>query len=159
MVRWLSDEEQTTWRAYLWASQLLGEALDRQLQQDSGLPQSYYVILAMLSEAPERSRTMTELARITRGSASKLSHAVRKLEEQGWVTRHRHPEDGRTTIATLTDAGYAVVVEAAPGHVEAVRRNLFDQLTPEQAAQLGEICRAMLGKLDPDGPPPHIGVC
>ncbi|ROO88342.1 MarR family transcriptional regulator [Actinocorallia herbida] len=153
MVRWLDDDEQETWRAYLWATQLLHEALDRRMQQESGIPQSYYVILAMLSEAPGRSRTMTELARITRGSPSKLSHAVRKLEEHGWVRRRKHPEDARTTIATLTDEGHEVVVGAAPGHVEAVRANLFDLITPEQSAQLGAICRAMLAGLDPDGPP------
>ncbi|MDX6741271.1 MarR family winged helix-turn-helix transcriptional regulator [Actinocorallia sp. A-T 12471] len=152
MARWLDDGEQQTWRAYLWSTQLLHEALDRQMQQESGIPQSYYVMLAMLSEAPGRSRTMTELARVTRGSPSKVSHAVRKLEESGWVRRHKHPDDARTTIATLTDEGYAVVVKAAPGHVEAVRENLFDLLTPEQTEQLGAICRAMLARLDPDGP-------
>ncbi|GAB3672979.1 MarR family transcriptional regulator [Actinocorallia lasiicapitis] len=147
MVRWLDDEEQQTWRAFLWATQLLTEEMDRQLQRQSGVPLSYYVALAMLSESPTRSLTMTELAVQARSSPSKLSHAVRKLEEMGYVERSRHPEDGRTTIATLTDAGLAFVVEAAPGHVETVRSALFDQITPEQTGQLRVIAEAILTHL------------
>lgn len=147
--RWLDDDEQETWRAYVWANQLLRESLDRQLQRDAGLPHTYYLILAMLSEAPERSMTMTELAQLVRSSPSRLSHAVAKLEEAGWVVRRRHPEDGRTTVAALTDAGFATLADAAPGHVEQVRSVLFDPLTPDQVRQLREISQAVLAKLDP----------
>lgn len=138
-TRWLDDEEQRTWRAYLWSFQQIQEALERQLQRDSGMPHAYYIILAMLSEAPGRSMTMTELSETTRFSPSRLSHAVAKLERNGWVERSRHPEDRRTTIARLTDEGFAVVEAAAPGHVEEVRRRLFDPLTREQVRQLYEI--------------------
>jgi DNA-binding MarR family transcriptional regulator len=151
MTRWLDDEEQQTWRAYLWTSRLLHEALDRQLQGDSGMPHTYYVTLAMLSEAPDRRLTMTELARVARSSPSRLSHAVAKLEKAGWVRRIPHPTDRRTTVAELTDEGFAVLVEAAPGHVEAVRHHLFDPLTREQVLQLREILRAILPALDTEG--------
>ena len=148
--RWLDDDEQETWRAFLWTSRLLGEALDRQLQRDSGLPHTYYMILAMLSEAPGRALTMTELAEIVHSSPSRLSHAVNRREEAGWVSRCKHVSDRRTTIARLTDAGFAVLAEAAPGHVAEVRRHLFDPLTREQMLEFREILHALLGSLDPN---------
>ncbi|SEG85851.1 DNA-binding transcriptional regulator, MarR family [Thermomonospora echinospora] len=148
MTRWLDDDEQQTWRAFLWTSRLLNESLDRQLQRDSGMPHTYYVILAMLSEAPGRRLTMTELARVVRSSPSRLSHAVTRLEKEGWVRRVPHPTDRRTTMAELSDEGFTTLVEAAPGHVEAVRRHLFDPLTREQVLQLREILRAVLPALD-----------
>ncbi|MGI5417337.1 MarR family winged helix-turn-helix transcriptional regulator [Actinomadura luteofluorescens] len=148
--RWLDDDEQETWRAFLWTSRLLGEALDRQLQRDSGLPHTYYMILAMLSEAPGRALTMTELAEIVHSSPSRLSHAVNRLEEAGWVSRCKPAADRRTTIARLTDEGFAVLAEAAPGHVAEVRRHLFDPLTREQMLEFREILHALLGSLDPD---------
>jgi DNA-binding MarR family transcriptional regulator len=72
------------------------------------------------------------------------------MEDRGWVRRDRSPQDGRGTVAILTDAGWDVLVRTAPGHVEAVRQNLFDRLRPEQVKQLGEICAAVLDGLDPD---------
>lgn len=151
-ARWLDDEEQETWRTFLAASQLLREALERQLQRDAGMPHAYYQILVMLSETPGWSRTMSELAQLVRSSPSRLSHAVAKLEEIGWVRRTRHARDGRTTLATLTDEGFAALADAAPGHVEAVRSALFDPLTPEQVRQLREIFEAVLTKLGPPQP-------
>ncbi|MFB4317396.1 MarR family winged helix-turn-helix transcriptional regulator [Actinomadura sp. 21ATH] len=154
--RWLDEDEQQTWRAFLWTSRLLNEALDRQLQRDSGMPHTYYMILAMLSEAPGRAMTMTALAAEVRSSPSRLSHAVARLEESGWVRRTKPPDDRRTTIAELTDKGFDVLAEAAPGHVEEVRRHLFDPLTREQALRLRETLRTLLGNLDPDGRGPDI---
>lgn len=149
--RWLDDDEQQTWRAFLWTTRLLHEALERQLQRDSGLPHTYYVLMAMLSESPGRSMTMSELARIVRSSPSRLSHAVARLEEAGWVRRIPHPTDRRTTLAELTDAGWDVVVKAAPGHVEEVRQRLFDPLTREEVLQLREVLRKILPGLDTQG--------
>ncbi|MEU6036316.1 MarR family transcriptional regulator [Actinomadura sp. NPDC047616] len=160
-TRWLDAEEQQTWRAFLWTTRLLNETLERQLQRDSGLPHTYYVILAMLSEAPGRALTMTELAAVVRSSPSRLSHAVNRLEEAGWVRRAKHPDDRRTTIAELTDEGFAVLEAAAPGHVEAVRRHLFDPLSREDVLRLREILRTLLAHLDPDGAgsPDIFGPC
>ena len=146
---WLDDDEQETWRAFLWTSRLLNEALDRQLQRDSGMPHAYYMILAMLSESPGRARTMSELAEVVHSSPSRLSHAVNRLEAAGWVRRSKHPTDRRTTIAERTDAGLDVLVEAAPGHVAEVRRHLFDPLTREQTLEFRETLRALLESLDP----------
>jgi DNA-binding MarR family transcriptional regulator len=149
--RWLTDDEQRTWRAFLWTSRLLNNELDRQLQRDSGMPHTYYMILAMLSETPDRSMTMSELAQLLRSSPSRLSHAVNRLEESGWVRRVKHPTDCRTTLAHLTDEGFAVLAAAAPGHVETIRRHLFDPLGPEQVAQLRETLLTVLDTLGPEG--------
>jgi DNA-binding MarR family transcriptional regulator len=149
-TRWLDADEQETWRAFLWTSRLLTEALDRQLQRDSGLPHTYYMILAMLSESPGRARTMSELAEIVYSSPSRLSHAVNRLEEAGWVRRSKVGKDRRTTVAELTDEGYAVLAEAAPGHVAEVRRHLFDPLTRKQMIEFRETLHALLSSLDPN---------
>jgi DNA-binding MarR family transcriptional regulator len=143
----LNEHEQRTWRAYLEASQLVASRLDRELQQDAGLPHGYYELLVRLSEAPERRLRMSTLATTSWSSRSRLSHAVGKLEALGWVRRESCPSDGRGSFAVLTDEGMAVLEAAAPGHVEAVRRHLFDPLSAAQVDQLREICEALLASL------------
>jgi DNA-binding MarR family transcriptional regulator len=149
MTRWLNDEEQRTWRAFLHASRALWDTLDRELQRDAGMPHAYYEILVRLSEAPNRMLRMSDLAVATSSSRSRLSHAVSRLEEYGWVRREDCPTDRRGQLAVLTDQGFSVLAGAAHGHVEGVRTHLFDQLTPEQVAQLRQISEAMLDHLDP----------
>ncbi|MGY1708482.1 MarR family winged helix-turn-helix transcriptional regulator [Geodermatophilus sp. SYSU D00758] len=148
--RWLDEEQQRTWRAWLTATELLPRALDAQLQRDAGLTHAAYVVLAMLSEAPGRSRRMSDLARRANQTQSRLSHTVARLEDRGWVRRERSAEDGRGNVAVLTDAGWDVVRSVAPGHVDAVRTALFDPLTDEQARALGEALEAVVEALDPD---------
>jgi DNA-binding MarR family transcriptional regulator len=146
-TRWLDTKEQQTWRAFFGATQLLFDRLDRELQRDAGIPHAYYEILVWLSEAPNRSLRMSDLATQTRSSRSRLSHAVARLEERGWVTRRDCPTDKRGQIAALTDDGLAALQAAAPGHVDGVRAHLFDPLTPEQARQLREISQTLLAAL------------
>jgi DNA-binding MarR family transcriptional regulator len=138
-TRWLSAAEQQAWRAFLGACQTLFGAIDAQLQRDAGLPHGYYEILVRLSEAPGRALRMTQLAEVSTSSKSRLSHAVARLEERGWVRRTSCPTDRRGQIAELTDDGFSALAAAAPGHVAQVRRSLIDQLTPEQITQLREI--------------------
>ncbi len=151
--RWLSPDELDAWLSYVATSTLLESALDRQLQRDSGMPHAYYQILAMLSEVPERTLRMSDLAAITQSSQSRLSHAVSRLEGNGWVTRMPCPDDRRSTLAHLTDAGFAALAAAAPGHVRTVRRHLFDRLSCEQVGQLRAILKAVLSGLA-EGPCP-----
>jgi DNA-binding MarR family transcriptional regulator len=148
--RWLDERQQQTWRAWLTLAELLPRTLDAQLQRDAGISHAAYVVLAMLSEAPNRSRRMSDLARRANQSQSRLSHTVARLEERGWVRRERSTEDGRGALAVLTDAGWDVVREVAPGHVDAVREAMFGPLTDEQASALGEALRAIVERLDPD---------
>ena len=147
-TRWLTASEQRAWRAYLEATTLLFDALDRQLQRDSTMPHAYYEILVRLSEAPGRSMRMSELADATRSSRSRLSHAVARLEERGWLQRVECPTDKRGQIAVLTDVGVAALEEAAPGHVAAVRRHLIDRLTPQQVTQLERIGSVVVAGLE-----------
>ena len=143
MVRWLTAEEQQAWRAYLEMTRLLFDRLDHELQRDAGLPHTYYEILVALSEAPKRTMRMSDLAEVTQSSRSRLSHAVARLEEQGWVTRVPCDTDRRGSFAVLTDEGFRVLAEAAPGHVEGVRQHLFDKLTPEQVEDLRRIAESV----------------
>lgn len=140
----MSPTELRAWLAYRGGMTLLEAALDRQLQRDAGMPLAYYQILAILSEAPERTLRMSDLADKLQSSPSRLSHAVGRLECQGWVQRIPCPNDRRSTLARLTDAGFAALAAAAPGHVETVRRLVFDHLTPEQVEQLYTIFQSVL---------------
>ncbi|GAA0373903.1 MarR family transcriptional regulator [Micromonospora gifhornensis] len=148
MTRWLDPDEQRTWRAFLAASRALMDTLDRELQRDAGMPHAYYEILVRLSEAPERRLRMSELADVTGSSRSRLSHAVTRLEAAGWVRREDCPTDRRGQIAWLTDDGFATLAAAAPGHVEGVRRHLFDALSPAQVDQLRRISEALTDHLN-----------
>jgi DNA-binding MarR family transcriptional regulator len=148
--RWLDDEQQRTWRAWLTVAELLPRVLDAQLQRDAGISHAAYVVLAMLSESPNRSRRMSDLARRANQSQSRLSHTVARLEERGWVRRERSTEDARGAVAVLTDMGWDVVRSVAPGHVDAVREAMFGPLTEEQTRALRSALEAVVERLDPD---------
>jgi DNA-binding MarR family transcriptional regulator len=155
-ARWLSPAEQLAWRTFLTACQTLFGAVDAQLLRDSDIPHGYYEILVRLSEAPSRALRMTQLAEASTSSKSRLSHAVARLEERGWVRRADCATDRRGQIAQLTDEGFAALAAAAPGHVKQVRRSLIDMLTPEQVEQLHEISAAIIAGA---GEPAEGGDC
>jgi DNA-binding MarR family transcriptional regulator len=148
-TRWLSDDEQRVWREFNAATRMLSAHLEGQLQHDSGMPHTYYEVLVALSEAEGRRLRMSELADARQASRSRLSHAVARLEANGWVRREACPTDKRGAWAVLTQDGFTALEAAAPGHVEAVRESLFDPLTPEQIAALGEISAAIRQRLSP----------
>src|SRR5690606_7764843 len=124
---------------------------DAQVRQDSGLTHFEYQVLAMLSEAPERTLRMSWLARRANATLPRLSHVVKRLEDRGLVSRSRSDLDARATDAVLTDEGWTQIVAAAPGHVSYVREHVLDQLTSDQVRALGEIAGAVLSSLDPSG--------
>ncbi|MER6978173.1 MarR family winged helix-turn-helix transcriptional regulator [Streptomyces carpinensis] len=148
--RWLSDDQQRVWRSYLHATTLLEDHLDRQLQRDAGMPHMYYGLLVKLAESPRRRLRMTELAMDAKITRSRLSHAVARLEKNGWLRREDCPSDKRGQFAVLTDEGQEVLRGTAPGHVAAVRQALFDRLTPEQQKSLGEIMQIVAEGLQPN---------
>src|SRR3954454_1328326 len=147
--RWLDVEEQKAWRAWLYSSLLLQDRLDRELTHTTGISHAYYEILVQLSETPGRALRMSELADRSLSSRSRLSHAVSRLEERGWVRRQVCESDGRGLLAVLTDEGFAALEAAAPVHVEGVRTHLFDQLSPAQVAAMRDIGETLLRHLDP----------
>jgi DNA-binding MarR family transcriptional regulator len=146
-TRWLDDEEQATWRSFMLATRLVFEQFERELQRSSGMPFQYYEVLVRLSESPGQAMRMSELATLSQSSRSRLSHAVARLEEAGWVRRESCPSDRRGAVAVLTERGLAVLEAAAPGHVESVRIHLFDQLTATQLGQLRAISEDLLRHL------------
>ena len=148
--RWLDAEEQKAWRAWLYSAQLLMDRLDRDLTHETGISHAYYEILVALSETPGRKLRMSELADRLLSSRSRLSHAVSRLEERGWVGRELCPDDGRGQLAVLTDNGFAALEAAAPIHVESVRTHLFDQLSAEQVAAMRDLGETLLRHLDPN---------
>ena len=147
--RWLNSEEQEIWISFLIATRLLWSQLERDLQRDLRLPRTYYEILSTLSETPGHTLSLSHLAALLQLSPSRLSHAVSRLEETGWIRREMSAMDRRKWSAVLTDEGMAVLCAAAPIHVESVRTHLLDQLTPAQVEQLGEISQALLAHLAP----------
>jgi DNA-binding MarR family transcriptional regulator len=151
--RWLDAGERRTWLALIGVLYRLPAELDAQLLRDAGLSNFEYGVLAWLSEAPERTIRMSELAALAQGSLPRLSQVVARLEKRNLVRRTPDPADGRYTLAILTDDGWSKVTETAPGHVETVRRLVFDQLTKAQARQLGDICQRMIRAID------HAGRC
>lgn len=148
--RWLSSDEREVWLTLVGVLMKLPAALDAQLQRDAGLSHFEYMVLAGLSEAPARTRRMSDLAGFTESGLPRLSQVVSRLEKRGWVRRSTDPADGRITLATLTEEGREKVVRTAPGHVEAVRSLVFDPLTKAQSCQLGGIGKRIMGAIDPD---------
>ncbi|BAS09254.1 uncharacterized HTH-type transcriptional regulator YdcH [Arthrobacter sp. Hiyo4] len=148
--RWLNSEEREVWLTLVAVIMKLPAALDAQLQQDAGISHFEYMVLAGLSEAPARTRRMSDLADFTESGLPRLSQVVSRLEKRGWVHRSTDPADGRITLATLTDEGWAKITRTAPGHVEAVRTLVFDPLTKAQSRQLGSIGKRIVGAIDPE---------
>lgn len=141
---WLSDRQQVVWRRWLAMWRMVDARIERDMQQYGGMPFAYYLVLAMLSEAPDRQLRMNRLSEIVGFSQSRLSHAVARLEDLGWVRRDQAEGDRRGQIATLTDAGFERLDKVAPLHAETVRATLFDPLTDDQLGELERIFDAVL---------------
>lgn len=150
-TRWLTAEERGAWTRLVAVMELLPATLDAQLRRDAGVTHYEYFVLAMLSEAPDRTLRMTALAQLTNATLPRLSHVARRLEERGLLERIQCPEDRRATNAHLVDDGWELVVASAPAHVEKVREYVLDALAPHQVEQLREITGALLRRLDPNG--------
>ncbi|MDH3958532.1 MAG: MarR family transcriptional regulator [Actinomycetota bacterium] len=149
MTRWLTDEEQTLWRGWIAASMLLPDRLNRDLQELHGLTGTDYQILVELSESPNRRMRMSTLADHVQLSRSRLSHQIDRMTKADLVTREVCEQDGRGMFAVLTERGWDTIVAAAPDHVESVRRNLLDQLTPEEFEAFGTACIKVAEALRP----------
>ena len=147
-VPWLSPAEQEAWVYLVGVLMTMPQAIDAQLKCDSGVNFFEYSILVALARDP--GMRMTSLAQLTGGTLSRLSHAMTRLERQGWVRREVQVGEVRCTEASLTPAGTAALEAAAPGHVREVRRLVYDLLSPQQVGQLHEICRTVIGVAAPE---------
>ena len=147
-VRWLTAAEVDSWLSVVRLMTWLAWSVDQQLRRDSNLGMVEYQVLAMLSDAPERTMRMSSLAQVTNASLSRLSHLVKRLEERGFVRREPDPADGRFTNAILTDEGFQTLADAAPGHVAHVRSLVIDVLSPEQVRRLGLAADRIMSRID-----------
>jgi DNA-binding MarR family transcriptional regulator len=148
MTKWLSLQEQAAWRAWISASRLLNQKLSEDLEESHGITLSDYEILAWLSEAPDQRMRMSELAKYSLVSRSRLTHQIARLEAAGLVTRRACTVDGRGLYAHLTKRGFSKVEKAAPAHVESVRKHLVDVLPSKEFIALGEACKAVSARLE-----------
>lgn len=148
-VRWLTEDQQQSWRAFLTGTARLLWALNRELEDQAGLSLSEYEILVRLSEAPGRTLRMSELADEVVHSRSRITHMIHRLEGVGLVRRMSYDKDRRGVNCVLTDTGFAALAAAAPGHVTGVRRHLVDVVGAERLAVLGtamdEVSREIAG--------------
>jgi DNA-binding MarR family transcriptional regulator len=148
MTRWLTEDELASWLPLAGVMLKLNPALDSQLQRDSDMTHFDYLCLAMLSEESEWTMTMSALAARTNASLSRLSHVITKLEKRGWVCRSRSDVSRRVTLVRMTEEGYAVLVAAAPGHVETVKSLIYDGLEPEDVANLHKLMSHILERIE-----------
>jgi DNA-binding MarR family transcriptional regulator len=146
----LGAAEERTWDAAVLAFRLLDQRVEQDLQGEVDLPLTYYELLVMLSKDPHGALRMSELAERTHTKPSRISHAVRKLAEGGWVERRHCESDRRSWFAALTDQGWRLLRDAGARHVRSMREYVFDVLTPEQQGQLLDISRTLLDRLDPE---------
>ena len=148
MTRWLDDDELRAWLKLAGVMLKLSPALDSQLQRDCDLTHFDYLCLAMLSESDDHTLPMSELASRTNATLSRLSHVISKLEKRGWVARTPSPHSRRVTLVSLSEEGWKVLVDAAPGHVETVRSLVFDDLSREDVAALERIAGHIVERIE-----------
>ena len=145
--QWLSADEKEAWTGLISLLLLLPGRLEAPLQHASGLTLFEYLALSHISEAPDRRIRMSELAYLANGSLSRLSNVVTRFEKRGWVERYPDPNDGRYTIAALTDAGFDLVRGAAPVHVRSVRELILDPLTATDRQALVRIAAKLQARV------------
>ncbi|MBC9957850.1 MarR family winged helix-turn-helix transcriptional regulator [Yimella sp. cx-51] len=146
--RWLDDEQQRVWRQWLRSHRELNAAIARQLQDDGGLSDADFAVLVSVSEAPDQRIRATALADSMLWERSRLSHQVRRMETRGLVQRVECEQDRRGAWVEITAAGTKALQDVAPGHVETVRRYLFDALDADSLAALDRITQTITETID-----------
>ncbi|WP_431986847.1 MarR family winged helix-turn-helix transcriptional regulator [Streptomyces griseoflavus] len=142
-LRWLDEDEKEAWTGAVSLAMLLPGKLESPLRQKHGLTLFEYLVLSHMSEAPQRQLRMGELAYLAGGSPSRLSNVMKRFEQRGWVERSPDPENGRYILAILTEEGFAVVRQAAPTHLRAVRRMVLDRLSAADQKALARIAEKL----------------
>jgi len=145
---WLDDDQQRAWRQVVGLIMTLPSAIDSDLQRNAALSMYEYLVLAALSETPDRMLQMSDLAHQANSSLSRLSHRISRLEKRGWVTKRPCENDRRASTVVLTTAGKKKIRSAAPGHAHLVQELVVEPLTPVQLQQLGEAAAIIVQAID-----------
>lgn len=145
--RWLDDEQQSTWRGLLAVQAQLPAALARDLQRESQLSLPDFDVLVQLTEHPDGRARVSALATALAWERSRLSHHVARMERRGLVERVECDDDGRGAFVAATSLGREAIADAAPAHVEEVRRLVFDALTADEVRTLGLLHAKILARL------------
>lgn len=132
-------------RALARAIIVIPRVLDADLVREQRIAVNEYAVLMHLSEAPERTLRMSELANAVALSLSGMTRIVSRLEAEGLVERRRCGDDGRGMNAVLTDAGLTRLQQAWPTHLESARRHIMDHLADLDLKALAEA----LGRIAP----------
>ena len=144
---WLDPREDRAWRAFRHAHDQLAARLHRHLLQDSGLTEADYQVLAALSEHPAGRMPAQELCALLQWEKSRLSHQVRRMQEEGLIVREPNPADARSVMIGLLPTGRRAIEDAAPQHVHNVRRHFIDLLTPAELDTLAALNERVLRHL------------
>lgn len=146
--RWLGPEEKAAWDSFIRMQETLIGRLSRHIQADSGLSASDYIVLVSLTERGDGRMRLLDLARLAEWEKSRMSHQVTRMAKRGLVAREECPDDGRGAFVVATPAGYEAIEEAAPQHVEHVRRLFIEALTPHQLATFGQLSQRILHHME-----------
>ena len=147
-VRWLDDEQQRAWRGFLDVQARLAARLNRELQVTSGLSLADYDVLVHLTDVPDGRLRAFEVGDGLQWEKSRVSKQVTRMAERGLVVKEHCPEDRRGAYVAITAEGRRAIEEAAPAHVELVRRLVFDQLTASQVRSLSTITQVVQKQLE-----------
>lgn len=148
---WLNEEEERAWRGWILGTRRALSFIEKDLRSSTGLNVDDYEVLSNLSEAEDHKLMMSDLAGRVVQSASRLSQRIDRMQRDGYVIRERSEEDGRVYFAVLTEAGMSAVIDAAPGHVEAVRKAFIDRLDADEVAFLAKLMPRLAEELRLEG--------
>ncbi|MFF4755006.1 MarR family winged helix-turn-helix transcriptional regulator [Streptomyces sp. NPDC002514] len=146
--RWLNQEEKAAWDSFIRMQETLVGRLSRHIQADSGMSASDYLVLVNLTERGDGRMRFSDLAKRMEWEKSRVSHQVTRMTKRGLVAKEECPDDGRGAFIVATPAGYKAIEEAAPQHVEHVRRLFIDALTPNQLSTLARISKRVLDHME-----------
>jgi len=150
------DHHRGVWEAFSYAGERVRDSLEQRVQNRAGMPPSYFELLIQLRHAPGHRLRMSELASATRSKPSRITHAVNRLEQAGWVTRDSDPTDGRGSTATLTDQGIQAMDAARPEYTRTVRHHVLGPLTPAEQHQLRRLCEKILASFSDTDPADQV---
>lgn len=146
--RWLTSEQSAAWDSFIRMQEKLIGRLSRRVQADSGMSASDYAVLVRLTEDGGGRLRFMDLVKLVEWEKSRMSHQVGRMAKRGLVAKEECPDDGRGAFIVATPVGYKAIEDAAPTHVEHVRRLFIDALTQEDLDTLARISNRVLAHME-----------